>query len=121
MPEEYTELMTAMKALTQQAATGEIRLPMAEDGWNTRPDEDSWGEIRLEFEAGDLNGDGRKTRRAYEGSVDLYSRRRSGCGWKELIEETLENICGECWGLNWHGYERETSLFHWEWVFQVEE
>ena len=37
-----------------------------------------------------------------------------------LIEQTLTKHCGANWNLNYHGYERETALSHWEWAFQVE-
>ena len=124
MPEEYMALVTAMKSLTQESAVTsepDKGLPVAEDGWNTRPDKDSYGEIYLEFEAGSLDGDNRKKDRAYEGSMDLYSRKRDGEGWPELIEKTLTEYCDNCWSMDYHTYETGTHLFHWEWVFQIEE
>ena len=59
MPEEYTSLVTALKALTQvEDVTAEpqvlVTLPMAEDEWNTRPDTESYGIITLEN--GKMNG-----------------------------------------------------------------
>lgn len=124
MPDDYTNLVTAMKALTQASATTsepDKALKVAEDGWNTRPDAVSYGEIQLEFEAESLDGNDRKKDRAYEGSMDLYSRRRDGEGWTELIEQTLTEYCDNCWRLNYHTHETGTNLFHWEWVFQIEE
>ena len=124
MPEDYTSLVTAMKALTQASAvTSEPDkvLKVAEDGWNTRPDADSYGEIQLDFEAESLDGNNRKEDRAYEGSMDLYSRKRDGEGWPALIEQTLTEYCDNCWRLNYHTHETGTNLFHWEWVFQIEE
>ena len=120
MPDEYTSLVAAMKTLTQGETPNTVTLLMAEDGWNTRPDADSYGFIALEFEPDALGGDNRKMIRAYEGSVDLYSRKRNGDGWIRLIEDALTEYCGGCWSLNHHAHERETGLFHWEWVFQVE-
>ena len=124
MPDDYTNLVTAMKALTQASATTsepDKALKVAEDGWDTRPDADSYGEIYYEFEAGSLDGNDRKKDRAYEGSMDLYSRRRDGEGWPALIEQTLTEYCDNCWRLNYHTHETGTNLFHWEWVFQIEE
>ena len=124
MPEDYTSLVTAMKALTQASAvTSEPDkvLKVAEDGWDTRPDAVSYGEIQLEFEAESLDGNDRKKDRAYEGSMDLYSRKRNGEGWPALIEQTLTEYCDNCWRLNYHTHETGTNLFHWEWVFQIEE
>ena len=124
MPEEYLALVTAMKSLTQESAVTsepDRGLPVAEDGWNTRPNKTSYGEIQLEFEASALAGDNRKIARAYEGSVDLYSQKRNGEGWPAVIEEVLEEHCGNCWQLNNHVQESETGLFHWEWSFQVED
>ena len=51
MPTEYTQLVEAMKSLTQGTPPGTvITLPMAENEWNTRPDTESYGIISLDFE-----------------------------------------------------------------------
>ena len=123
MLNDYAALVTAMKALTQASGTTsepDKMLPVAEDGWNPRPDTDSHGIITREFEPNSLDGDNLKMMRAYEGSMDLYSRKRDGDGWPALIEQTLTDHCESCWRLNHHGHEPETALFHWEWVFQIE-
>jgi len=117
---EYTNLVAAMKALTQGETPDTITLPVAENAWNSRPDAESWGIIALEFEAGSLHGDNVKVATAYEGSVDLFSRKKDGCGWVNLITRTLTDYCDGAWSLNSHQYEHETKLFHWEWSFQVE-
>ena len=125
MSDEYNALVEEAKTL-QQAENPEaevpvyVVLPMAEDEWYTRPDTVSYGTINLEFEADNLTGDDRKTDIAYEGSLDLYSMVRSGAGWVPMICDLLTKHCGAAWYLNHHSYERETGLFHWEWVFQVE-
>jgi len=119
MPEEYTSLVTALKGLTQTEGGTEVSLPVAEDEWNTRPDSVSYGMVSLDFEADALRGDDGKKTTSYEGSVDLFSLVKTGAGWVELITETLAEHCGGCWSLNSHVYERETSLFHWEWTFEV--
>lgn len=121
MPDEYTTLVTALKALTKGELPNTVTLPMAENEWNTRPDADSYGIVTLEYEVDALNGDNVKNVTAYEGSVDLYSRKKDGDGWIALITGTLTAKCGGCWRLNNHAYERETGLFHWEWVYQVED
>ena len=123
MPEAYEALLADMKALEKEPATTSEQaevLPVEEDGWDTRPDVESYGEIQLEFEADSLDGDNVKLNRAFEGSIDLYSRKRTGDGWIQLIEQTLTKHCGANWILNYHGYERETALSHWEWAFQIE-
>lgn len=121
MPEEYTALVTALKALTQGESPAQVvTLPMAEEDWNTRPDTVSYGTVRLDFEADALTGDNRKVATAFEGSVDLFSLQRDGAGWVELITAALTEHCESCWSLNHHTYERDTGLFHWEWAFQVE-
>ena len=114
---EYESLVAALKALTQENVT----LPMAENEWNTRPDTVSYGIVSLDFETDALNADNAKQARAFEGSVDLFSLTKNGAGWKAMIETTLTTHCGASWSLNSHTYERNTNLFHWEWVFQVEE
>lgn len=124
MSEKYTALVNALKTLEQEEdPTAEdpvmVTLPMAEDEWYTRPETVSYGVVSLEFESGQLNGEGVKLDTAYEGSVDLFSLVRTGAGWVELITETLTEHCGASWSLNSHTYERETGLFHWEWVFEV--
>ena len=120
MPEEYNTLVTALKSLTQGEEPNTVTLPMAEDEWNTRPETVSYGTVRLDFEADALNGDNRKQATAYEGSVDLYSLNRDGAGWIPLICGTLSEYCDCAWSLNYHTYERDTGLFHWEWAFQIE-
>jgi len=121
MPEEYTALVTALKNITQGTSPDPVvKLPMAEDDWNTRPDTVSYGTVRLDFEVDALNGDNRKVAAAYEGSVDLYSLNRDGAGWIPLICATLTEYCESAWSLNAHMYEHDTGLFHWEWAFQVE-
>lgn len=116
MPEEYTDLVEDLKELEQDGET----LPVAENGWNTRPDSDSYGVVQLDFEADALYGDNLKQAEAYECSFDLYSRAKGGDGWIPLITAALTEHCDGCWRLNHHSYEHDTGLFHWEWVFQVE-
>ena len=122
MLNQFNALVAAMKALTKAATTSEPAevLPVAENEWNTRPDADSYGEIMYDFEVDSLNGDNLKQDRAYEGSMDLYSRKKDGDGWVEEIVNTLTAYCDGAWSLNSHMYERENRIFHWEWVFQVE-
>ena len=123
MPDEYMALVTAMKSLTQESGiTSEPAkgLPVGQDEWDKRPDVDSYGVIALEFETDHMDGDNRKQHRAYEGSMDLYSRKRDGDGWIPLIENVLTDHCDSCWRLEYHTYEKETKLYRWEWVFQIE-
>ena len=116
---DYGSLVTAMKALTQGTEPNTVTLPVAEDEWNTRPDAESYGIISLDLEADALEGDDLKLDVSSEGSMDLFSRSRSGGGWIQLIATTLTEHCGACWSLNSRQYERETGLFHWEWTFEV--
>ena len=120
MPAEYTALVTALKGLTQGESPNTVKLPMAEDEWNTRPDTVSYGTVRLDFEADALHGDDLKQDTAFEGSVDLYSLQRDGAGWLPLITGTLTAHCDGCWSLVSRQYENQTGLFHWDWSFQVE-
>ena len=115
MCDAYRNLAEALKNLEQDGST----LPMAEDEWYTRPDTVSYGIVSLESEADALAAGDRKRDISYEGSVDLFSLVRGGAGWVEMITEALETWCGPCWSLNSHTYERGTSLFHWEWTFEV--
>ena len=124
MRERFESLVTALKTLTQvedpNAETPvTVTLPMAEDEYYTRPDTVSYGLVSLDFEAGQLHGEDVKQDTSYQGSVDLFSLARAGAGWVPLIEQTLTTYCGGCWSLNSHTYERETNLFHWEWVFEI--
>lgn len=119
MPEAYSGLVEALKALTQEDGRDTVTLPMAEDEWYTRPDTVSYGIVSLDFEAGQLYGDNRKADRSHEGSVDLFSMVKTGAGWVEKITETLTEHLDGSWSLNSHTYERDTGLFHWEWTFEV--
>ena len=120
MPEEYSKMVAALKALTQGEEPDTATLPMAEDEWNTRPETVSYGIVLLQFEADALRGDDRKQSIAYSGSVHLFSMKRDGAGWVPLIRGVLDEYCDCAWSLNYHTYERETGLFHWEWTFQIE-
>ena len=117
---DYTSLVAALKNLTQGERPAEIvSLPMAEDEWYTRPDTVSYGIVNMDFEAEALRADDVKQDVTVEGSVHLFSLVRTGAGWVQLITNTLTAYCDGCWSLNSHTYERETGLFHWEWVFEV--
>ena len=109
--EEYTALVAALYA---------TEIPFAEYGWDRRPETD-YGVVALEFEADHLDGDGQKTARAFEGSVDLFFHRLAD---RErltgTIEDALTECCGASWRMNSNQHEYTTGLFHIEWVFQVE-
>ena len=86
--------------------------------WKTRPD-GNFGTVQLDFEAEDDTGDDCHQDRAWEGSVDLFTR---GKAWLIVaaVESALEEVCGGSWELNSEQYERETGLIHREFVFQIE-
>ena len=113
MNQQYQDLVTALQSIWG--------CPFAENGWTTRPKSDNWGVITLEFESDSLHGDDLKQARAFEGSVDLFSRKKDGDGCIPLIEEALTAVCESCWRMNSHQWERNEGVFHWEWVFQVED
>lgn len=106
----YDELVAALKAIEG--------VRFAEYEWKTRPT-GNYGTVQLDFEAVDDNGDDYHQDRAWEGSVDLYTR-----GAAPLIvaavESALEEICESSWELNSIQCERETGLIHREFVFQIE-
>ena len=106
----YDELVRQLKEIEG--------VQFAEYEWKTRPD-GNYGTVQLDFEAEDDEGDDRKQNRAWEGSVDLYTR-----GEVPLIvagvETVLETVCESAWSLNSIQYERETGLVHREFVFQIE-
>ena len=111
MPKEYEALVAAMKLTS---------VPFAEYGWKARP-EGAYGVVSLEFEAGQLDGDGKKLDRVWEGSVDLfYPKLSDRTDLIEEVEETLEEILGNSWELNSTQYENQTGLFHVEWTFQCQ-
>ena len=112
---EYEALVADLKSLEQNGVT----LKMGQDEWYTRPDEVSYGTVSMDFEADALEGDDLKQDTAYEGSVDLFSLARGGAGWIPMIKNVLEKHCGACWSLNSRQYERETGMYHWEWIFQI--
>jgi len=110
MPSEYEALVAALKLTS---------VPFAEYAWRTRP-EGAYGVVQLDFEAGRLDGDGAKSDRSWEGSVDLfYPKLSDRSDLIDEIEETLTEILGNSWSLNSTQYETGTGLFHVEWVFEV--
>lgn len=104
----YDELVRQLKAIEG--------VQFAEYEWKTRPD-GNYGTVQLDFEAEDDDGDDRKQDRAWEGSVDLYTR-----GERPLIvaavENALEDVCESAWSLN--SIQHERGLIHREFVFQIE-
>ena len=111
MPQEYEDLVTALKQ------TG---IPFAEYGWKTAP-AGEYGVVSLEFEADHLDGNGEKQMRAFEGSVDVFFRNITRRGAViETVENVLKSCCGASWLLNSFQHESSTGYFHAEWVFQVE-
>ena len=109
MPSEYEALVAALKLTST---------PVAEYGWKTRP-EGAYYVVQLDFESGQLNGDGEKLERSWEGSLDLFYPKLTDRD--DLIaeaEETLTEVLGNSWSLNSTQYETGTGLFHVEWVFE---
>ena len=110
MPSEYEDLVAALKLLS---------IPFAECGWKTRP-EGAYGVVQLDFENGQMNADGEKQDRSWEGSVDVfYPKLTDRTDIIEAVEETLATVCGSSWYMNSTQYETDTGLFHVEWVFEV--
>lgn len=71
------------------ASLKNIGCPFAENGWTPRPNATSYGVIALEYEPDALHGDDLKVARAFEGSVDLFSKRKDGDGYVRVIEQVL--------------------------------
>lgn len=108
----YTDLVSALKTL---------KIPMAENGWTSRPQANTYGVVQKDFEADALRGDDKKLDRSWSGSVDLFSYSKNGDGFPAEVEAVLTTCCGPCWSLNSFVWESETRLFHWEWEFEVED
>ena len=106
----YEALLTALRAIKG--------LKVAEYEWRTRPDGD-YCTVQLDFEASGSNGDDVKQDRAFEGSVDLYTKGK-GMMTASAVESALESVCEGSWELNSEQYEHETGLIHREFVFQME-
>ena len=96
-----------------------IGIPCAENAWATTPT-GPYITYALEFEADSDYGDDRKTARAWEGSVDLWAEDKRGGDYAPAIEAALAERCDGCWRCEVPGHwERESGLWHFEWVFQV--
>ncbi len=112
MPTEYEALVAALK-LTD--------IPFAEYAWRSRP-EGTYGVVSLDFESGQLDGDGQKLDRKWEASVDVFfSRLSERDDLISTVEEILTEICGKSWELNSTQYENSTGLFHIEWTCTVQD
>ena len=91
MPSEYEALVAALKLTST---------PVAEYGWKTRP-EGAYYVVQLEGESGQLNGDGEKQDRAWEGSLDLfYPKLTDRNDLIDATEEILTEIFGASWELS---------------------
>lgn len=110
MPSEYEALVAALKL------TG---TPVAEYDWKTRP-EGAYYVVALEAENGTFNADCERLDRSWEGSLDLfYPKLTDRDDLIEATEEILAETFGASWYLNSTQYERDTGLFHVEWVFEA--
>ena len=110
MPAEYEALVTALRATW---------IPFEEYGWKTRPDT-IYGVITPEGESDSLDGDGMKTDRAWDTSVDVYfSRIADRKRVIKTVEDALRSVCGASWSLNSTQHEQQTGLFHIEWICEV--
>ena len=107
----YADLVTDLKTLT---------IPVAENGWTSRPEANTYAVVQLDFEADAFKGDGRKLDRSFSGSVDLFSFSKDGDSQVSEIEAKLAANCGPCWSLNSRTWEEGTRLHHWEWEFEVD-
>lgn len=110
---QYQELVAGLQSIWG--------CPFVENAWTSRPNTESYGVVTLEYEPDALHGDDMKQIRAFEGTVDFFSKKKDGDSFIPLIEEVLSATCQGCWHLNSHQLERNEGLFHWEWVFQVED
>ena len=106
----FDELVTALQN------TG---VPFAVDEWATRPDAD-FGVVAIDGTGAILTGDNCHAECAYTGTVDLFLHTLSA-ETVAAIEAALTSVCEGCWRLNSHQWERNEGIFHWEWVFQVED
>ena len=106
----YDELVRKLKAIDG--------VQFAEYEWKTRPN-GNYGTVQLDFEAADDEGNDLKQDRAWEGSVDLYTRGEAPL-IVAAVESVLEEICESSWELNSIQYERETGLIHREFIYQIE-
>lgn len=112
MPSQYDALVAALKT---------TEIPFAEYGWETRP-AGMHGIVAIDFESSFLNGDGLKQDRVWEGSVDVFfTALDDRNSIVSAVEEKLAEVCGCSWELNSTTYEHETGLFHFEWVFEVQD
>ena len=112
MPEDFENLVFALKT---------IGIPFAENAWTPRPNSRTYGIVSLDFETDADDGENAKQERAFEGSIDLYSRDKRGEDYPGAIEDLLEEFCGPSWENSISGdWEPESKLFRWEWTFTLE-
>lgn len=93
-------------------------IPFQEYEWKTRPDSD-YGTVQIDFEAAADNGDDSKQDRAFEGSLDMFTRGKK-MTIVAKVETVLEKHCSGSWSLNSEQHEHETGFVHREYVFQLE-
>lgn len=80
---------------------------------NTKPPYVVWAEDG----SNDFMADGTHAERAYQGTVDLYTRIEND-PFMESIPAALD-VAATAWYLNSVQYEEDTKLIHYEWVFEV--
>lgn len=98
-----------------------LDIPVAENAWTTRPDSADYAVIAYDYENNADDGENQKQERSHTGSIDLFSKNKRGNDYPAEIEEILTDCCENAWELNSFTWEEDTGLFHWEWIFEVEE
>ena len=106
---EYDELVLCLT---------ETGIPFKEDGWDSKP-APPYGVYAIDGSAMTLWAGDQLVERAYQGTVDLFTRGR-GRDSKAKVERALR-LSGVSWRFNSQQYEADTRLMHFEWVFEVAE
>ena len=107
----YEELGAALKA---------SGIPFAECEWATRPT-GTFGTWQADMEVNQDDGDDMKLARETEGSIDLYISGGRNKTMMHTVERILIDCCEGEWRREEPGYERETRLYHVEWIFRLPE
>ena len=94
-------------------------IPLAEGDWTNAPQTGNYAVIALDLEGETLWGDGHQRQQAIQGTVNLFCRTRDRADFYR-IQRALD-ATGISWKLNRIQTENQRRMFHYEWVFELED
>ena len=94
-------------------------IPLAEGDWNIAPQTGSYAAVALDLEGETLWGNDSQRQQAIQGTVNLFCRTPDRTDFNTM--QRALKATGISWRLNSIQREVSRKLYHYEWVFELED